>query len=226
MMKKKKHRPGSIVVRLGALMVILAAAYFAVVLLMGETDTEPVHSDTYPPLPAMMHHDRPVIESIVQWHRYDNLDAGEINERLPDSFRVLLLGVDINANGADDYLLIQSDTDLPGLHQVLRDAGYVHAFRNLAAYERRNGILHPILHIDREAIRDGYGRQLIDQVPARDGYALVIEPYENDALYDAPVKLLEIVMLNEHGREASDDIIIYWDPAESAFKATNTFGAP
>jgi len=225
-MKKRKKRSGTLIVRLGALMVILAAAYFAVVLLMGERDYEPVHSDTHPPLPAMMHEGRPVIESIVRWRQIDNLDVDEINRILPESFEVLILGEDITANSADNHVIIHKDSDLPGLHPLLRDAGYTHVFWNLAVYELKDDTLHPILQIDREAIRDGYGRQLIDQVPATNGYALVIEPYENDALYDAPVMLLEIVMLSDEGREASDDIIIYWDPSEAAFKATNTFGAP
>jgi len=225
-MKKRKNRSGSLVVRLGAVMVILAAAYFAIVLLMAEPDYEPAHSETYPPLPAMMHQDRPVIESIVPWHRINNLDVEEINQRLPDPFEVLVLGEDITANGSDNYVVIHTDADLPDLHPILRDAGYTHVFRDLAVYELVDDTLHPILHIDQEAIRDGYGRRLIDQVPAANGYALVMEPYKNDALYDAPVTLLEIVMLSDRGREASDDIVIYWDPSEAAFKATNTFGAP
>jgi len=225
-MKKRKNRSGSLVVRLGAVMVILAATYFAFVLIMAERDHEPSHSDTYPPLPSMMHQDRPVIESIVMWYQNENLDMDEINQRLPGHFEVLLLGQDITANSAKNHVVIHTDAELPGLHPLLRDAGYTHAFRDLAVYELLDDKLHPILHIDREAIRDGYGRQLIDQVPAANGYALVMEPYENDALYDAPVKLLEIVMLSDEGREASDDIVIYWDPSEAAFKATNTFGAP
>jgi len=225
-MKNKKNRSGSLVVRLGAVMVILAAAYFAVVLLMGDPDYEPAHSETYPPLPAMMHQDRPVIESIVPWHRIENLDIEEINRRLPDPIEVLILGEDINASGSDNYVVIHTDADLPDLHPVLRDAGYTHVFRDLAVYELVDDTLHPMLHIDSAAIRDGYGNLLIDQVPAASGYALVMDTYKNDALYDAPVKLLEVVMLSDQGREASDDIVIYWDPSEAAFKATNTFGAP
>ncbi len=225
-MKNRKNRSGSLVVRLGAVMVILAAAYFAVVLLMGDPDYEPAHSETYPPLPAMMHQDRPVIESIVPWHRIENLDIEEINRRLPDPIEVLILGEDINASGSDNYVVIHTDADLPDLHPVLRDAGYTHVFRDLAVYELVDDTLHPMLHIDSAAIRDGYGNRLIDQVPAASGYALVMDTYKNDALYDAPVKLLEVVMLSDQGREASDDIVIYWDPSEAAFKATNTFGAP
>ena len=225
-MKNKKNRSGSLVVRLGAVMVILAAAYFAVVLLMGDPDYEPAHSETYPPLPALMHQDRPVIESIVPWHRIENLDIEEINRRLPDPIEVLILGEDINASGSDNYVVIHTDADLPDLHPVLRDAGYTHVFRDLAVYELVDDTLHPMLHIDSAAIRDGYGNLLIDQVPAASGYALVMDTYKNDALYDAPVKLLEVVMLSDQGREASDDIVIYWDPSEAAFKATNTFGAP
>lgn len=225
-MKDKKKRPGSLVVWLGALMVILVAAYFAIVLLMEDPDQAPVHSETHPPLPSMIHGGQPVIQAIARWHRLENLDLRQINQRLEEPFRVLVLGEDINANGADNYVVISTDPDQPQLHRLLQDAGYTCVFSDLAVYEFSDGTLHPILHISSEAIRDGYGRQLIDQVPASHGYALVMEAYENDALYDAPVKLLEIVMLNERGREASDDIVIYWDPSESAFKATNTFGAP
>ena len=211
---------------LGALMVILVAAYFAVVLLMADPDPVPVHSETHPPLPALIHGEQPVIQTIVRWHRMENLDLREINQLLDAPFRVLILGEDINANGVDNYVVISTDPDQPPLHRHLSDAGYTHTFSDLAVYEISDGTLLPILQISSDAIRDGYGRQLIDQVPAPHGYALVIEPYENDALYDAPVKLLEIVMLNERGSEASDDIVVYWDPSESAFKATNTFGAP
>jgi hypothetical protein len=226
-MKKKRKKTGSLVVWLGAMVVILAAAYMAIVFIMGEADPVlPEHSDTYPPLPAMVHGDRPIIQSVFHWHHAKQMDLDQINERLPDAWSVLVLGQDINANGSVNYLVIHSDPDLPALHRTLRDAGYTHAFRDLAVYEFRGDALHPVLHIDREDIRDGHGRRLIDQVPARNGYALVLEPYRNDALYDAPVKLLEIVMLNNQGREASDDIVIYWDPSEAAYKATNTFGAP
>ncbi len=51
-----------------------------------------------------------------------------------------------------------------------------------------------------------------------------MEPYNHDALYDRAVKLIEIVMMDQHGMPVSDDIVIYWDPSESAYKATNTFG--
>ncbi len=229
-MKKKGKKTRSLVVALGALVVILAAAYMAVVLIMGDADRDadpgPVHSETYPPLPAMVHEDLPIIQSVVRWHLMEHLDKGQINERLPDTYRVLVLGEDIISSGMVNYLVINSDRDLPGLHRTLLDIGYTHTFRDLAVYEFRDNTLHPILHIDREEIRDGYGRRLIDQVPALNGYALVLEPYKNDALYNAPVKLLEVVMLNEQGRDASDNIVIYWDPTESAYRATNTFGAP
>ncbi|MFO8030572.1 MAG: hypothetical protein R6U28_12000 [Cyclonatronaceae bacterium] len=224
-MKQKKRKTGSLVIWLGALMVILIVAYFAAVLIMERT-SGPVHSETHPPEPAFIHDDEPVIESIVRWHIVENMDMAAINQRLPEPYEVLVLNEDITANQAPDYVVIRGSGDVPELSRVLVDAGYTHRFMNLAVYELRDRRLEPVLLVDGEAIRDEHGRQLIDQVPADHGYALVLGSFENDTLYDAPVTLLEIVMLNEQGREASDDIILYWDPSESAYKATNTFGAP
>lgn len=224
-MKQKKRKTGSLVIWLGALMIILIAAYFAAVLIMERT-AGPGHSETHPPEPAFIHDGQPVIESIARWHTVENMGMTAINQRLPEPYEVLVLNEDITANQAPNYVMIRGSADVPELSRVLVDAGYTHRFMNLAVYELRDNRLEPVLLVDGDAIRDGHGRQLIDQVTAAHGYALVPESYENDALYDATVTLLEIVMLNEQGREASDDIILYWDPSESVYKATNTFGAP
>ncbi len=224
-MKKNRKRTGSLVVWLGALMVILIAAYFAMVMLLDRIGV-PTHTEDLPPVPEFVQNGEPVIEMISRWEREDKLNRDEINRRLPDTYELLFIGEDINANGYNNYVIIADHPDVPELSRALRDAGYTHTFYNLAVYELRNRTFYPVLLIDNESIRDEYDRRLIDQVPAAYGYAFLLESFENDALYDAPVQLLEIVMLNELGREASDDITIYWDPVDAAFKATNTFGAP
>lgn len=167
-----------------------------------------------------------MIQAISRWHEEDNLDLETINRRLPERFEVLVLNNDITANNAPNYVVITREPDLPELSDNLRDAGFTDTFRELVIYEVRNRKLHPVLTIDNDAIRDEHENRLIDQVPARSGYALVLEPYENEQLYDQPVELLEIIMLDENGRIASDEIVIYWDTSESTYKATNTFGAP
>jgi len=213
------------VVWLGALMVILLVVYFAMVMLLDRIGV-PTHTEDLPPAPEFTHHGEPVIEMISRWEREERLNRDQINERLPEPFELLLLGEDINANGHLNHVIIAGDPDVPDLSNALRNVGYAHTFYSLAVYELRDRTIHPVLLIDNESIRDGYGRRLIDQIPAAYGYALLMESFENDALYDAPVQLIEIVMLNERGREASDDITIYWDPSDASFKATNTFGAP
>ena len=224
-MKQNRKSTGSLIVWLGALMVILIAAYFAAVMLLDRAGVL-THTEDLPPAPEFIHNGEPVIETIARLEREDKLSLNEINRRLPDPFELLLLGEDINANGYVNYVVIAGDPDVPELSRSLRDVGYTHTFYSLAVYELRNRTFHPVLLIDNESIRDANDRRLIDQVPAAYGYAFLMESFENDALYDAPVQLLEIVMLNERGREASDDITIYWDPSDAAFKATNTFGAP
>ncbi len=224
-MRKKRRRYGSRAVWLGAMMVVLIALYFAIVLLLDKADTF-THSETFPPDPVFIHDGEPVIETVVRLHKNEDFDHDAINRQLPAPLEVLVLDEDITANSAPNYVILAGDPQLPDLSRAMRDVGYTHTFFSLIVYEIRNRTLQPVLSIDREAIRDEFGRQLIDQVPARYGYALLMETYVNEALYDGPVQLIEMVMLNEQGHEASDDIIIYWDTSESVFKATNTFGAP
>lgn len=212
-------------IRLGAMVIILIGIYFAVILVIDRTDPL-THSHDVPVPDHFIVDDEPLIESIVRWSKDENLDRDAINNQLPDGFELLILDEDINANEAPNYLSIyRGESELPELSPMLSDVGFTHNFRNLVVYEVRERKLVPVLVINDESIKDEHGNRMIDQVPAANGYALLLEPFENDALYDDAVTLIEIVMMDDEGRDASDDIVIYWDTSESVFKATNTFGA-
>lgn len=216
----------NLMLRLGLLVVGVLVVYLVITHLYSPTTDPPAHSEEIIPDEAFVYDGEPVIQSITRWQTEDNSGLQAINQRLPDLYEVLVLGEDITANRAPNHLVIIRDPELPDLNSGLRDFGFSHVFRHLVVYETRNNTLYPVLTINPEAIRDEGGNTLIDQVPARNGYALLLEAFEHEELYSAPVELLEIVMLDENGREMSDEIVIYWDPAESAYKATNTFGAP
>lgn len=223
--RKKNKSPFSIVIWLAVLFILLLAIYLAVVLIAGRT--QPLtHTDDIPPSPAFTYDDEPLVQQIARWHHQEDLDLDAINRQLPDAYRALVVDEDITANSNPNYLLLSTDAEVPRLHKALADAGYEHTFRNLAVYENRENRLYPVLLIDQESIRDGNGNRLIDQVPARYGYAVLLSRFENEALYSSPVRLIEIVMLDESGLGASDDITLYWSPSEASFNATNTFGAP
>lgn len=222
--KKKKKQP-SILGRLLLFAVVLVAAYFIIIYFKKEP--EPVtHSEHVPPRQQFIESDHPVMLSVYDWYTKDNLTLEEINQQLESPYQLIVLDKDINANRSPNFLLIAKEPSLPGLDESLKQAGYQYVFHSLVVYELRNRQLQPILTIDSNQITDAHGTQLIDQITAAYGYALVLEEWEHPALYRAPVQLIEIVMIDEQGREASDDITIYWDTSTEAYKATNTFGAP
>ncbi len=221
--RKKKNRP--LLLLLLLFIVIVGGAWLAYHFYSERTGPL-THTGEITPDDAFNYEGQPVIQTVSRWYRNENLDQEAINSRLPDHFRLLILDRDINANSAPNFVLIATDPVLPELDRSLSDFGFTHVFRNLVVYETRDRSLYPILTIGRESIQDEYGTGLIHQIPAENGYALVMEEYEHDALYEKPVQLIEIVMLDENGMGASDDIVIYWDPSEAAYKATNTFGAP
>lgn len=224
-MNKKKKTSRSFLWRAVLLLLVLLCLYLVFIYFFNRSSPL-THSEEATVSTPFIHEGEPVIQTISRWYEEDNLDRETINRRLPERFEVLVLNSDITANNAPNYVIITCDPDLPELSENLRDAGFTGTFRELVIYEVRNRKLYPVLTIDNDAIRDEHENRLIDQVPARSGYAMVLEPYENEQLYDQPVELLEIIMLDENGRIASDEIVIYWDTSESTYKATNTFGAP
>jgi hypothetical protein len=224
-MNKKKRAIRKLSIRIGIIIAILAGGYIALITLVDRAG--PIrYAGNDLSADGFIFHGEPVIETVARWHLEENLDQDAINRQLAGAFEVVLLDEDINANSDPNYLVISIDGQLPGLASYLSDAGYTHVFRKLKVYEVRNRSLYPILHIDREAIRDEFGARLIDQVPARYGYGLLVDTYEHEVLYEKPVQLIEIVMLDDEGEAVSDDIVIYWDTGRRTFKATNTFGAP
>lgn len=207
------------------LLFVLVAAALAYVLISGRTQT-PAHTGKSTPSTDFLIDGEVLIEKVVRLHTQEYLGLDAVNQRLPATHNALIMGEDINATNAPNYLLSYHGTKRPKLDKRLSDAGFTRAFRSLAVYERRNSTLYPLLTIDQESIRDENGEVLIDQIPAVHGYGLLLQSFENERLYHKPVTLLEIILLDKNGAGMSDEVIIYWDPSKEKYMATNTFGAP
>lgn len=224
-MKKKKKKKKQFI--RGLILLIMALLVSGIAYYIITDHYEPLElAEDIATNDAFLEDGEPLIQSITRWHYQEHQDFETINQRLPDSVTLLILDEDINDTSNPNFVLISDNSELPELNSSLVDAGFTHTFQALTVYELRDEMLSSILTIHREDIRDEFGAKLIQQIPAENGYALVMEPYNHDALYDRAVKLIEIVMMDQHGMPVSDDIVIYWDPSESAYKATNTFGHP
>lgn len=170
--------------------------------------------------------DKPLIQTLYQWHKRENLDRDDINRRLPDPFKVLIAHEDINGNSFPNYLVVTQKHFLPEPDTFLKQAGYREAFMQLLVYEIQHNTPRILLHVNKESMVDERNNRLIDQVPADNGYALIYDNINNDLYPDLTGRFLEVIMMTETGGPGSDDIILYWDREETAYKATNIFGMP
>ncbi|MEX0680338.1 MAG: hypothetical protein WD097_03080 [Balneolales bacterium] len=224
-MNKNRGKNRPIWLRFTFLIILIAIGYL-VYLYSFDRQAPVKHTESVPAASAFLYNGEPVVQLAARWHRQDHLGMDSINNRLPENYDVIILDTDITANDRSNYVIIRTDRRLPDMDRELSEAGFTHTFRNLVIYETRDRELYPVLTIDPDAILDGNGNTLISQVPAQHGYALLLEEFMHEQLYDKAIQLIEIIMLDEQGHGASDEIVIYWDPQDNAYKATNTFGAP
>lgn len=224
-MPTKKTYKRHIFRRLLVLIIALAALYALFVGWQSWRSPEQVSSSASSDTMATLN-DVPAIEQIHSWYAVDGLSKAEINRRLPSSMQVLVLGQDINANGRAGHVLILREGALPPLHTELADVGYEHVISGLLLFEYERRTLHLELSVDPQAMRNRHGVPIVEQIPAEHGYALLLSSFEHQSLYDQPVTLFEIVLLNSAGLPVSDELILYRDPSDGFYKATNTFMQP
>jgi hypothetical protein len=167
-------------------------------------------------------------------------DIGEVQDRLPailellkqDRRRLVLPATlqlpvadeDITADGFSETIAVEL-TGSGRLSRELTADGFQGPASVVHVYSVRNSGVTRLLAIDRDSMRDAAGRRLLDQERAVYGYAYRL-PVFNGNPYNAPVRLIEVVMLDASGSPASDDLTIYWIPSQNRYAANNKFGAP
>lgn len=164
-------------------------------------------------------------------HIQDNLPAiqSAFNENrrrvvLPGHLAMPLVGEDINADGYSETIAVEFMSS-GQLHRDLAAEGFQGPVQNIRILTLRNAESLTLLDVSPDAMKDSRGGILIDQVRADYGYAFRISDYDGEP-YAAPVRLIEIIILDSAGRPDSDDLTVYWKPSAGRYAATNTFGAP
>ncbi len=157
----------------------------------------------------------PAMEPLAQADR-ENLSAGELQELLPENLSVFSFNEDLTGDGNYEHLLYHRHEQ--SINESLREYGFETLILGLIIYQQRDGLLLPVLKIDSESILDEDGETIIDQVPSEHGYALRTSTFEDDRLYEAPTQVLILVMVDEEGKPASDEIAIYWSPDEQRYR--------
>lgn len=100
--------------------------------------------------------------------------------------------------------------------------GYGSGFKQLGIVWKGEDAETLILYIDEEGVHDLNGDVLLDQIEARHGYAWRLS--QAQAMDEKPSRsVLVLVILDETGEAASDEVYVYWDgnADDGAFKATN-----
>jgi hypothetical protein len=164
-------------------------------------------------------------------HIQDNLAAiqSAFNEDrsrsvVPGHLAMPLVGEDINADGQPETMAVEF-MGSGQLHRELSSEGFMGPVRNIRVFTLRSAESLTLLDVSPDAMKDHRGNILIDQVRADNGYAYRISVFDDEP-YSAPVRILEIIILDSAGGPASDDLTIYWKPSAGRYAATNTFGAP
>lgn len=145
-----------------------------------------------------------------QWPEEDlEAELSEVN-------RTLFYNEDLTANTYPEFVLAETIEDDPD--ETLRQEDYGQVIKRLIIYQHRPEGIVPIFTVDEEALLDEDGDQLLDQVRAGHGYALRTSTYEHEELYDQPVQLFHLVIVDEDGRAASDEVTVFWNPTEQKYQ--------
>jgi hypothetical protein len=143
---------------------------------------------------------------------------------LPGHLSMPVVGEDINADGHTETVALEF-MSTGQLHRELSADGFQGPVQNIRVFTLRNSDTITLLDIYPDAMKDSSGDLLISQVRADYGYAFRMSVYDGEP-YTAPVRLIEIIILDSAGQPASDDLTVYWKPSADRYAATNTFGAP
>ncbi len=144
----------------------------------------------------------------------------------PASFSVYSSGEDINSDGNPEHVLIEYHEADAEHAEALQEYGFDRIITRLEILsEQPGGDLVHLLRIRPDQMTDHHDEQLVGQIHAEHGYAFSMVPFDEEP-YTSSVKLINLVILDENFRPASDELVIYWKPSENRYAATNAFGAP
>lgn len=92
----------------------------------------------------------------------------------------------------------------------LRADGFDGPLDMLAVYSKNaDDEAQPQLFIRRDGIFDGHGNRLVDQVPAKYGYAWRVGTGAEESLLGNR-SFVSVIILDEDGIEVSDELYVYW----------------
>lgn len=141
-----------------------------------------------------------------------------------DADGLQLLKADATGNGSEEWILMHGFRTFTGPDE--QSGGYEHIIEGFEVIlVGEDDSYTSILYVDDAGMRGQGGTSLVDQIPARHGYAVRTVTY-NEAPYNSPTLIFELAILDEDSNLASDDLTLYWKPGNQAFAATNAFGQP
>lgn len=152
--------------------------------------------------------------------QHDAGDQHQLNEQAEapsngDSLDVLLgKGVKydqpfVPGNGQPSMSLVFLESNQV-MDSSLRADGFDGPLDMLAVYtESVDGEVMPQLLIRKDGIFDGAGNRLVDQVPAKYGYAWRVGTGAEESLLGNR-SFVSVIILDEDGIDASDELYIYW----------------
>lgn len=220
--KKKEAKRLLTIVGTGLLVVIVIAAFLMNRVFKKVAPTAAQKVEVVDPVAQPLHPRLKPLLDIAQAYAPSEALAAPPSSALPDTV-LLLPSIDVNGDGISEALVaVISSADIQ-VDRNLRNAGFTTIVKSLIVSQGDVALLR----VDEYAMRDNMNRRIVNQVPAPHGYAFLLSEYEDDnSPFDAPVSLLHLVIIDEFGRAISDEITVYWKPADRSFKATNTHGAP
>jgi hypothetical protein len=144
------------------------------------------------------------------------LDAAtipDLNQLLLDGTRYdtpFILG---QIHATADLFFMQSGNELEA---SLREDGFDGPLLTLAiASKMDDGSTNVLLHIRADGIFDGDGNRLVEQIPAKYGYAWRVGTSTSEAAQPRR-SYLSLILLDKDRAGASDELYIYWKPAVDA----------
>ncbi|MEX2641216.1 MAG: hypothetical protein WD266_11040 [Balneolales bacterium] len=208
-----------------AFLLVIIAAIWGYLTLLDQMEEPPPAEETYELSEEFYGGPDPVAEDLLSYSR-EALSLIEINVLLDDAFELHTNEEDITADGRTEVVVIERHPFHPTPARSLRENEYTRTIKGMIIYRKGEERLKPVFILTPGAMRNERGDMLIEQIRADHGYAMHSYTNDDEEMYPDPVKIFNVVLLDERGQPASDDITIYWDPASGLYRATNTFGAP
>ncbi len=206
--RKSKKKPAS-----GTRKLILLVLIFAILGLL-----------LYLVLPDLMN-DEETIESQEKKTEVDlPKETVPLSDVLPLGFEIQIYAEDINGDGNLNTLAHKSLEIPSSQRRALERQDFGLFFSEMIVYSATEGSWDIILEISERGILSQTGQSIIPFTGNSHGFAMEISEF-SQAPYQSEVLLFNVVMLDNRGQPASDELTIFWHPAQKTYKATNTFGA-